>query len=83
MNKLIEMLECQGNKILKNVKVWWILMFSPSKRVLVEYKTLVVKWFKIETTKINYELLCDVETLLGISCTLFLLETMQGLSKFA
>jgi hypothetical protein len=43
VNKLIEMLECQGNKILKNVKVWWILILSPSKAVLVDYKTLVAK----------------------------------------
>lgn len=36
----------------------------------------------ISTTKINYELLCDVETILGLTCTMLMLEVVQGLSKF-
>lgn len=35
------------------------------------------------TAKVNYELLCDVATLLGLSYVLPLLETIAGLSKFA
>jgi hypothetical protein len=59
---------------------------SPSKRLWQEYKTLnlnmVVDNGSVETTKVNYELLCDVETLLGFVCILFMLELVQGLSKF-
>jgi hypothetical protein len=62
-------------------------MLSPSKRVLSEYKALVVKMVEdnviVDTTKINYELMCDLETLLGLSCIIPLLELVQGLSKFA
>ncbi len=36
-----------------------------------------------ENAKNNYELLCDVETLLGLAYILPCLETMQGLSKFS
>jgi hypothetical protein len=37
-----------------------------------EYKTLVVKMAQdtitINNTKVNYELVCDVESLLGLTC---------------
>jgi hypothetical protein len=36
--KLAKLLDCKSNKLLKNIKTWWILMLSPSKRVLNEYK---------------------------------------------
>ncbi len=62
-------------------------MLSPSKRVLSEYKALVVKMVEdnviVDTTKINYELMCDLETLLSFSCIIPLLELVQGLSKIA
>jgi hypothetical protein len=61
-------------------------MLSPSKRLWQEYKTsnlnMVVDNGRVETTKVNYELLYDVETLLGFTCVIFMLELMQGLSKF-
>jgi hypothetical protein len=31
----------------------------------------------------NYELLCDVETIMGLMCMLPMLEVMQSLSKLA
>jgi hypothetical protein len=47
-------------------------MLSPPKRILVEYCYLVVKMVHdnvvVQTTKVNYELLCDVETFLGLTC---------------
>jgi hypothetical protein len=43
---------------------------------------MVVDNGRVETTKVNYELLYDVETLLGFTCVIFMLELMQGLSKF-
>jgi hypothetical protein len=61
-------------------------MLSLSKKIFVEYRSLVVKMVHdnvvFQTTKVNYELLCDVETFLGLACIMPLLEIMQGLSKF-
>ncbi len=31
----------------------------------------------------NYELLCDIETIMGLTCLLPMLEALQGLSKYA
>jgi hypothetical protein len=48
----------------------WISMLSPSKRVLNEYKDLVMKMVvdsaNVQIVKAKYELLCDVEMLLGL-----------------
>jgi hypothetical protein len=33
------------------------------------------------TTTTNYELLCDVETMMGLPCVMPMLEAMQSLSK--
>jgi len=48
-----------------------------------EYKTSVVKMNDDDassaTTNINYELLCDVETIMGLTCVLPMLEAMQSL----
>jgi hypothetical protein len=41
--KLVEILECKGNKIMKNIKTRWISMLSSSRRVLQKYKPLIVK----------------------------------------
>jgi hypothetical protein len=47
-------------------------MLLPSKWVLDEYKALVVKMAvgseSVQIVKTKYELLCDVETLLGFAC---------------
>jgi hypothetical protein len=61
--KLAEILETKGGKIFHNVRTWWILMLAPTKCVLQEYKTLVVKLADDSLgnaiAKNNYELLCD------------------------
>ncbi len=84
---LVELLKCNINKILKNIKTQWMSMLSPSKKVLNEYQMLIVKMVEdnvsIVIVKANYELLYDVETLLGLACVLPLLELVQGLFKFA
>ncbi len=41
--KFVEILETKGNKILENVKTRWLLMLNPTKRMIVEYKTLLAK----------------------------------------
>jgi hypothetical protein len=59
-SKLVELLECKGNKILKNYLTHWISMLLPSKWVLDEYKALVVKMavgnesVQIVKTNMNY-----------------------------
>jgi hypothetical protein len=54
--KLAKLLDYKGNRLLKNIKIQWILMLSPSKRVLIECKTVVVKMVRdvltINTTKV-------------------------------
>jgi hypothetical protein len=61
-------------------------MLSPCKWIFVEYKPLVVKMAIdstiIDIVKANYELLCDLESLLGLACVLPLMEAMQTLSKY-
>jgi hypothetical protein len=62
-------------------------MSSSSKWVLNEYKTLDVKVatnrVAINIAKVNYELLCDAEMLLGLARIIPLLKLVQSLSKFA
>jgi hypothetical protein len=41
--KLAEIVETEGLKIVNNVKTRWISLLEPLKRVLGEYKTLIVK----------------------------------------
>jgi hypothetical protein len=85
--KLAKILDSKGNKLLKNIKTWWISMLSPCKRIFAKYKLLVVNMAKdsdhIENEKSNFNLLCDVETLQGLAYILPCLETMQRLFKFA
>jgi hypothetical protein len=60
-------------------------MLAPSKQMFREYKTLVVKMSddvaNNVTININYELLCDVETVMGLTCVLPVLEAMKSLSE--
>jgi uncharacterized membrane protein len=62
-------------------------MLEPLKRVMAEYKTLIVKisWDKVLVTqaRFNLDLLCDLHMLLGLSCLLPLLEVVNALIKFA
>jgi hypothetical protein len=54
-------------------------MVTPSKVVLEEFKTLLVKMVDVTTNEfviINYELLCDIETILGLTCLLPMLEAL-------
>ncbi len=61
-------------------------MLSPTKHILVEYESLVMHMFDEHAsnimTKGNLDLLCDVETFLGLNYIIALFECMQFLSKF-
>jgi hypothetical protein len=80
-------LDFEGLKILNNVKIRWISMLSPLKRVLsLDEHRLVVKKMALEkvempSTTANFERLVDVEVFLGLSGMLPLLEAVHTSSK--
>jgi hypothetical protein len=82
---LAKELETKGWKINCNVMKKWISMFTFVKRVLQVYKPLVVKVVddNAKNAKNNYELLCDCDTILGLTCVLPMMEVVQTLSKMA
>jgi hypothetical protein len=53
---------------------------GPSKKLVSEYKFVVMKMFKDLPTNhvatINYELLCDMEKMMGLTCVLPMLEAV-------
>jgi hypothetical protein len=90
LQKFVELLESKGRIILQNVKTRWISMLSPLKRVLSEYRTLLVKMYSdqfikpaIPATKVNYELMADIKCLLTLTAVLPLLEAVKALVVFA
>ena len=46
LEKLSELMVSKGGKILNNVKTCWISMLSPLRRVLSEYRVLLVKMYE-------------------------------------
>jgi hypothetical protein len=86
-HKLAKVVETSGLKILQNVGTRWISMLEPLKRVLGEYKTLIVKMAQdaAEESKAahNLRLLYDVHILLALPCLMPLLESMNQLILFA
>jgi hypothetical protein len=86
-SKLAEVVETSGLKILGNVKTRWISLLEPMKRVLSEYKILIVKMNNDtgEESKVvqNLSSLCDVHTLLAFPYVIPLLESVDSLVKFA
>jgi hypothetical protein len=60
-------------------------MLALSKRLVSEYKSIIMKMSKDLLTNLvaatDYELFCDVETLMGLTCVLTMLEAMQSLNK--
>jgi len=61
-------------------------MLSFAKRVMVEYKTLLVKMAIDQNTnqqaKLNYQHLYDLHILLGLACILPMLKSMHVLMNF-
>ena len=53
LQKLTELFESKGKKILQNVKTRWISMLSPLKRVLSEDRTLLMKIYTDHLVKTN------------------------------
>jgi len=55
---------------------------APSKRLVYEYKFIVMKMFEnLPTNHVvatNYELFCDVEVVMGLACMLPMLEVVRA-----
>jgi hypothetical protein len=62
-------------------------MLSPLKRVMTEYKSLIVKMhFDLHKSKFacdNLELFCDLELILDLQCVMMTLEVVHSLIKYA
>jgi hypothetical protein len=84
---LANIVETAGQQILRNVKTRWISCLEPVKRVMSEYKALVLKMHmdssSLATAKANLNLLCEIELLLGLACILPMLEALNYLIKFS
>jgi hypothetical protein len=79
-------MEMKKAKIFKNVKTRWIHMLSPTKRVMVEYKTLLMKMAinnpSNEKAKVKFDL-SDVQIMLGFFAILLLLNSIHNLMKIS
>jgi len=89
LQKLAELFDSKGRKNLQNIKTMWISMLSPLKRVLLDYRTILVKMYSdqfvkptIPATKVNYELMADIKCLLILAAVLPLLEAVKALVIF-
>ncbi len=58
-------------------------MLYPTKKKFTEYKSMVVSMFEDQVTNIvanaNLDMLCGVETFLGLACIILLLKCVQNL----
>jgi hypothetical protein len=83
--KLMDLLNTKGNKILCNVKIRQISMFFPSKIIYFEYQPFIVNMHvdnpKSDITNQNLSVLCDVELILGLPCLLPLFECVTSSFK--
>jgi len=83
--KLVNLFNMKGNKILRNVKTHYISMFFPSKIIYSKYQPLIMKMHvespKNDTTSKNLSVLYDMEFLLGLPCLLSLFECVHKLIK--
>jgi hypothetical protein len=64
--KLAKIMETKGNKILCNIKIKWIFMYSFVKGLLVKYHSFLMKmtWNALTITSVRLDLssFIDVET---------------------
>ncbi len=60
---------------------------APFKRLVYEYRFVFTEMLKNlpinHVVANNYELICDVETMMGLSYVLAMLEVVQNLNKLA
>jgi hypothetical protein len=93
LQKLANLMETKGNKVLRNVSIRWVSMRSPALRVLSKYKTLIVKMgldmtlapnHRVPTgPEANFDYLIDLEVLLSLCCIMPLLNAVNRLIKLS
>jgi len=85
--KLAKIVETEGLKVLQNVKTRWINMLQHLKWVGKEYKVFIPKMatdnVNLESTKANLLSFCYIHMIFNLPCILPMLESMNGLMKFA
>ncbi len=77
-------------KIQWNIRSKWISMIFLSKVAFKEFKTLIVKmdqkvYYDVLANEIiatNYKLLCDLDTIIGLTDMIPKLQVVQGLKKY-
>jgi hypothetical protein len=86
-SKLVKTLETKRLKLLRNVQTHWISMLSPLKCVQDQYKSLIVKMCsnceKNKYSPDNFELLCDLDLILGLPCVMPILKAIHSFIKYA
>jgi hypothetical protein len=90
LEKLSELLDSNGGKMLRDVSTRWISMLAPAKRILSEYRVLLVKMYSdqfakpvIRVAKRNFETTADVKNLVALAATIPLLECVRNLVVFS
>ncbi len=77
----------KGMKSFYNVKIRWILMLNLTKKIMTKYKMFFMKMALDNPTNnqvlLNYEHLCGLQIMFGLSCILSLLKFVHDLIKFA
>jgi hypothetical protein len=70
--KLADIVETERQPILRNIETQWIPMLLLTKKVLSEYRTLVLNMHQDSTiipqVAHNLQLMCDLEVMLGLFC---------------
>lgn len=84
--QLQKLLETKRLKLFPNVKTKWISMLSFANRILVEYKTLVLKMNDdlkiVVSTSTNLGCLYGIEVVMGLTCIMSMLKVTHALIKF-
>jgi hypothetical protein len=85
--KLVDIMEIRGQQFFRFIKMHWISMLLPTKRVLSKYCALVFKmhWDVGIVTQAthNLEFFCNLEVMLGLSCIMPMLKRLNELIKFS
>ncbi len=83
--KLAQLLKTKMNTLLCNIKIVWISMLSLAKKVLEEYKSLIVRMnydlHTISYVKSTFEFLCDTSRLSWASFASCLCWKLQSMSS--
>jgi hypothetical protein len=84
LRKLVDVMDIKDPNMLRNIKTHWISLLESLRKIMNKYKTMICKMAKDavvkyshltkkqrspkETTRYNLDLLCNVGTLLALTC---------------